>query len=57
MEDLPNFTLKVGFGLKLLGVDWRSEKELIKCLVFFEKIGLIERFGMDIQANPKSIFQ
>lgn len=40
-KDIP--ILKIGFDLKLLGVDWRSMSELINLMVVFEKMELVER--------------
>lgn len=37
--------LSIGFKLKLLGIDWRSEKEFGGCMVLLEKVGLMERRG------------
>lgn len=37
--------LQIGYGLKLLDVDWRSEDELAKIMVFLEKAGLMLRDG------------
>lgn len=31
--------LRIGFELKLLGVDWRSAEDLVDSLVFLHKIG------------------
>lgn len=49
--------LQLGFRLKLIGVDWRSNDEFGKIMVFLEKIGMILRDGMTIRRNPHSIFQ
>lgn len=49
--------LKLGFGLKLLGVDWRSENEFARVLVYFERIGLLVRQGMTVKRNPLQRFQ
>lgn len=38
--------LQLGFGLKLLGVDLKSEDEFGKCMLFFERTGLMLRDGM-----------
>jgi hypothetical protein len=48
--------LKVGFKLKLLGVDWRSQQEFGKIMVYLEKIGFMQRDGMMIRRNPASVF-
>lgn len=49
--------LQLGFGLKLLGLDWRSEDEFGKTMLFLEKIGFILRDGMTVKRNPHSIFK
>jgi hypothetical protein len=49
--------LKLGFGLKLLGVDWRSENEFARILVYFERIGLLIREGMAVKRNPCIVFK
>jgi len=36
----------LGFKLKLLGVDWRSEDEFGKCMVFLERVGILKRDGL-----------
>ena len=41
--------LKLGFDLKLAGVDWRSIGELVTCMVFFERLGMLKRDGMLIR--------
>lgn len=41
--------LQIGFNLKLLGIDWRSEDEFGKCMVFFERAGLMKRDGILIK--------
>lgn len=41
MENLN--CLKIGFGLKLLGIDWRSKEEFGRVMVFLEKIGMLQR--------------
>jgi hypothetical protein len=40
--------LGVGFNLKLVGVDWRSEAELANCMAFMEKTGVIQRREMHL---------
>lgn len=48
--------LKIGFGLKLLGVMWTSYEELVKCMVYFEKLGLlIRRNKVEVRANPEKV--
>jgi hypothetical protein len=48
--------LQIGFQLKLIGIDWRSEDEFGCVMVFFEKIGLLLREGLLIKRNPNSVF-
>lgn len=48
--------LGIGYKLKVLGVDWRSEAEFGLIMVFLDKIGLMLRDGMTIKRNPHSIF-
>lgn len=55
----PNSTLllRMGWNLKLLGIEWRSDEELIKLMVYLEQIGIIQRQNLEeIRANPESIF-
>jgi len=49
--------LQLGFKLKLLGLDWRSEEEFGKTMVFLEKIGIMLRDGLTVRRNPNSIFK
>lgn len=49
-------TLKLGFQLKLLGIDWRSYDEFGKVMIFLEKIGFMLRDGYKIRVNNKSVF-
>ena len=49
--------LQLGFKLKLLGVDWRSEQEFGKVMVFLEKVGMMFRNGYMVRRNPNSIFR
>lgn len=50
--------LKIGFGLKLIGIDWRSEDEFGKIMVFLEKIGImIRQNGYQVQSSNQSIFK
>lgn len=56
MENLN--ALKIGFGLKVLGVDWRSEQEFGQIMVFLEKVGILQRQnGFSVRANHLSIFK
>ena len=49
-------TLSVGLNLKLLGIDWRSDTEFGKVMVYLEKIGIMLRDGVLVKRNPHSIF-
>ena len=44
--------LQVGYGLKLLGVDWRSDEELARCMAFFVSARLMLRDGWLFRARP-----
>lgn len=48
--------LQIAFKFKLLGVDWRSEEQFSKVMVYLEKVKIIIREGYTIKANPNSIF-
>lgn len=44
--------LQVGYGLKLLGVDWRSPDEFCQVMVKLQNIGIFERRnGFEIRAS------
>lgn len=45
------FFMRLGFKLKLLGADWRSNDELIKSLLFLRKAGIV-----DITSDGKRAF-
>jgi hypothetical protein len=45
--------LQLGYGLKLLGIDWRSEDEFAVCMVFLEKVGILLRDGLLIRRGRK----
>ena len=50
--------LKIGFGLKLLGVDWKSEDEFGTIMLWLEKIGIMVRQNTyQIKASHGSIFK
>ncbi len=44
--------LKIVFGLKILGVDWRSESDLVNIMVWMNKVGIIQFNGILIRVNP-----
>lgn len=48
---------KLGFKLKLLGVDWRSQDEFGRVMVYLEKIGMMLRDGHTVRRNQHSIFR
>lgn len=48
--------LQIGFRLKLLGIDWRSQDEFGRCMVYLERIGFMLRDGMNVKRNPRSVF-
>ena len=47
--------LKIGFGLKLLGVNWQTEDELSKILVYLIRLGMIERDKMLIRRSHNTV--
>lgn len=49
--------LQLGYQFKLLGIDWRSQEEFGKIMVYLEKIKIILRDGLTIRRNPHSIFK
>lgn len=55
MENLSG--ISIGFGLKVLGVEWSSDEEFAKIMIFLERIGIMQRTnGYSVRANPDSIF-
>jgi len=49
--------LRLGFALKLLGIDWKTEQEFGKVMLFLEHVGILERKnGYQVRANPIRIF-
>ncbi len=49
--------LQIGFGLKVLGVDWRSEDEFGRVMVFLERVRFMLRDGLNVKRNPHSVFK
>lgn len=49
--------LQIGFGLKLCGVEWRTDQELLNALAAIEKKQLLQRDGAMVRRNPDSIFR
>lgn len=43
--------LQLGFRMKLLGIDWRSEDEFAKVMMYFEKVGLLRRDGLLVRRS------
>lgn len=48
---------RLGLQLKLLGIDWRSEDESGRVIVFLERIGFMLRDGMMVKRYPHSVFK
>lgn len=48
--------LQIGYRMKLLGIDWRSQDEFGKCMVYLERIGFMLRDGLTVKRNPRSVF-
>lgn len=48
--------LQLGFRLKLIGVDWRSEDEFGRVMLFLEKVGIMQRRDYLVRRNPDSVF-
>lgn len=49
--------LQIGFGLKVLGVDWRSEDEFGRVMLFLERVRFMLRDGLTVKRNPHSVFK
>lgn len=50
--------LQIGFRLKLIGVNWRTEDEFAKVMVFLEKVGIMQRQnGYQVRRNPSRVFR
>jgi hypothetical protein len=48
--------LQIGYRMKLLGIDWRSEDEFGRVMVFMERAKFMLRDGMLVKRNPQSVF-
>lgn len=48
-------TLKLRYGMKLIGIDYRSEQELNTILVFLTQIGIVQVHTEWIRCNPERI--
>lgn len=49
--------LQLGFRMKLLGIDWRSEDEFGSVMVYLERVGIMLRDGLTVKRNPNSVFK
>lgn len=49
--------LQLGFRMKLLGIDWRSEDEFAKVMVFLQKTGFLLMDGLKVRRNPNTIMK
>ncbi len=49
--------LKIGFGLKLLGLNWKDLPELAWLMAMFEKMEIIEREDAQIRANTRDVLE
>jgi hypothetical protein len=50
--------LKIGFAMKLIGLDWRTQDQFGRIMVFFEKIGVMQRQNVyHVRANPDWAFK
>lgn len=48
--------LKVRYGLKLIGLDYRDESQFTQIMVLLEELKFILREGYSIRRNPNSVF-
>lgn len=46
----------IGQQLRLLTIDWKTEKEFENIMVFFEKLGFLVREGSQIKASERQVF-
>ena len=44
--------LRVGFALKLAGIDWRSESDLHNAMALMERLGVVQRDGYTVRRTP-----
>lgn len=50
--------MKIAFGFKVLGIDWRTMDEFGCIMLFLEKLSILERQnGYQVRANPSSVFK
>lgn len=50
-------SLKLVIGFKLIGLNLKSDDDLMFAMAYFDQIGLLKRFGSKIRRNPVSIFK
>lgn len=41
--------LQLGYQMKLIGIDWRSQDEFGKVMVYLERVGLMQRDGLRVR--------
>ena len=49
--------LQIGFKMKLMGIDWRSEDQFAKAMVFLTKTGFLLMRDHTVKRNPHSVFK
>ena len=49
--------LQIGFKMKLMGIDWRSEDEFAKVMVFLTKAGFLLMQDQTVKRNPHPVFK
>lgn len=47
--------LQIGYRMKLLNIDWRSEDEFGRVMLFLEKARFMLRDGLLVKRNPHSV--
>ena len=47
--------LQIGFKLKLLGIDWRTNEEFSRCMTMLTKAGFAIMNGLLIRRNPNPV--
>ncbi len=49
--------VRIGSKLKELGVEYNSEEQFARIMIFMEKIGIVQAKGNRVRNNPDSIFK
>jgi hypothetical protein len=45
--------MRIGFAMKLIGIDWRNENDFGRVMIFFERIGIMQRQNVyQLRVNP-----